>query len=430
MEEARDVHDYQKSLDSIQRRIASDAQIHSANRRHIQKFIDYCYVTDMRPSSITKDLYSLWFFARNLKKDFSRANKDDFGRLIRMVGTQNWAEHTKRNHRVAIKKFMRWLKGTKKTYPPEVEDISTSGKRERSILPEEILSNDEVERMITASENIRDRTLVMVLALLGARIGEALNMKVKHVRFEETGEVVCMLIGKTGYRTVVSIPLAPQLANFIENAHPTKNPEDFLFLTKRNMFGGRRVVGKRFDHKLNTYVDVGRTVYVPLSYGGARKMLRLVAERSGIKKKVSPHWFRRYAATQDATYMSDRLMMLKYGWSTPEVVGVYSRLSSQSLIDAERKRHGRLSENGAPKLTVITCPRCRLDNPPGGKFCGKCGMVLSADVAMKLRRVEDARSAMMLSPMHQRLLKEFLRWVKKKRKPKQSHRSRRALSTS
>jgi site-specific recombinase XerD/ribosomal protein L40E len=414
--ETIDIHRFDRRLENTQNKIFSSLEINNANKNHIKKFIEYCFVSGMKKSSVVKDLYSLYFFASNTRHDLKKAKKDEFNRLIMLVENKKWTEWTKRNHRVAIKKFMKWLNGENKYYPLEVEEISTSRKRLSGFLPEDILTNEEVEKLINAADNIRDKSLVMCLAFLGGRIGEILNMKIKHVRFQDTGEVICMLIGKTGARTVVSIPLAPQLANYIENAHPNKdNPESFLWLTKHNMFSGRKEVGKRFSKKLNKEVPVFKAEYMPLTYAGAVKILHKLAENAKIQKRASPHWYRRYCATQDASYMSDRLMMLKYGWSSSEIVGIYSKLSSQSLIEAERKRHGRSTEGTKPKFSVVSCPRCNLDSPPTAKFCNKCGMVLSMESALKFEKMESISDELTTNQKNIKLFEEFIAWRQRKK---------------
>ena len=316
MEEQIDIHDFNKKFERKLQKIAEDPKIKKVNKDYINKFVEFCIVKENKKSSMTKDLYSIWFFAHNLNKDFKKANKNDFTKLILLLEKQKWTKQTKRVHRVSLKKFMKWLKGNNKFYPPEVEDIQTSRKNLGSYLPDEILSPKEVQMMIGSATDIRDKTLIMFLAFTGTRIGEALNVKIKNCRFQETGEVIVLVNGKTGYRTIVSIPLSSALANYIENGHPTKNPDDYLFMTNHNMTKGRTVVGKIFDSKLGKEREIGKTFWIPLGYAGATKVLKNLAKKAGVVKKVSPHWFRRYAATQDASYMSDRLMMLKFGWAT------------------------------------------------------------------------------------------------------------------
>ena len=417
MEEQHDIHEFDKRVKALINRIQADKRIHNSNKKYLKEFLDYCVVSGMKKSSIHKDLYSLWFIASHLNKDFKNASKADFYGIIRIIEEMKWSEFTKRNHRVAIKKFMKWLKGNNKQYPEEVGDISTGRKMLKGFTPDDILEPKEVEKMINAADNIRNKTFVMFLALTGARIGEALNCKIKHCRFQDTGEVIIMLNGKTGFRTVVSIPLASQLATYIENGHPTKNPDDYLWLTNSNKMSGRELVGKRTNAKTGIETDVYKDVLSPLGYGAAIKILKILSQKAGIKnKRVSPHWFRRYSATQDASYMSDRMMMLKYGWNDSSTVGTYSKLSPQTLIEAERKRHGRSTESGKPSLTVIVCPRCRLDNPPASKFCSKCGMILSAETSQKIQKKQNEYDKFMTNPKNKKMILKFIEFMQKEKK--------------
>jgi len=45
-----------------------------------------------------------------LAKDFDKAKQPDIEQLIKAVNPKDWAEWTKDNYRVTMKRFWRWLK--------------------------------------------------------------------------------------------------------------------------------------------------------------------------------------------------------------------------------------------------------------------------------------------------------------------------------
>jgi len=59
-----------------------------------------------------------------LGKDFDKTNQEDIEQLIRTFNARDWAEWTKDNYRVTVKRFWRWLNGLEKGRdPPETEWI-------------------------------------------------------------------------------------------------------------------------------------------------------------------------------------------------------------------------------------------------------------------------------------------------------------------
>jgi integrase len=72
----------------------------------------------------------------------------------------------------------------------------------KSVLPEEILTEDEVEKLAEAADNLRDRALVLVLYESGCRIGELLGLKIKHMQPNEYGFSLTVK-GKTGSRRIL-----------------------------------------------------------------------------------------------------------------------------------------------------------------------------------------------------------------------------------
>lgn len=127
----------------------------------------------MAPGSIYVYFFSLAKLCRTMKKPFKDATKAD---LIDFLKEYSW--YKSRSLKVSIKAFYKWLYGGK-NYPECVDWIKTHGFEKRK-LPEEILTRDEVKKLVEAARNPRDRALLMVLYESGARAGELVNIKIKH----------------------------------------------------------------------------------------------------------------------------------------------------------------------------------------------------------------------------------------------------------
>lgn len=101
----------------------------------------------------------------------------------------------------------------------------------------EIFSREEIEKLINVCITLRDKALVAVLYESGARRGELLSCRIRHVTFDEYGALVSLPKSKTTPRRVRLIWAASYLKQFIDS-HPLKNDrEAFLFCSLHKPYG-------------------------------------------------------------------------------------------------------------------------------------------------------------------------------------------------
>lgn len=371
MEEITDIHKVRQQFESLERRVQGDKSILPSNKKHLERFTEIMKASALKPTTMRKHLYSMRFVALHCDKDFRKVSKDDIIKICARIEQQKWTPATKHAHLVAIKKFFKWLSDIddKGVYPPEVRWISTSEKNSKRKLPEDLLTEDEVEQMLQAADTPRDKAFTLLLYETGGRIGEILNIKIKHVVFQ-SGIGFVMLNGKTGMRRVTIVASVPILASYID-VHPSKNnPDSFLFMTKFNHIEGRKG-------------------YVQLTYAGANKILKTLAKKSGIRKRIHPHLFRHSSATRAAKFLTEAQMKAYYGWTGgSDMPSVYVHMSARDTEDAIKRMNGLTAD--APqqvKATIVTCRTCKQKNSPGSKYCNSCGAVLSLDAAITLNTI-------------------------------------------
>ncbi|MCJ2563219.1 MAG: tyrosine-type recombinase/integrase [Candidatus Thermoplasmatota archaeon] len=301
--------------------------------------------------------------ARMLDKDFQDVTAEDLRRVLHEVEEGDLAEASKTEFRKTIKVFYRWLNGGER-YPECVEWIKTTDKRNNNKLPEELLTEEEVKRMISVAWTPRDRAIISLLWESGCRVGELLNMRIKHVSFEEDLTRIA-IHGKTGARRVPLLDSTPYLAEWLDN-HPQREDSDaFLWVG----------IG-----------TVGRGQY--LKYPALRKMLVQVAKKTNVKKKVNPHNFRHSRATFLANHLTEAQMNQYLGWVRgSDMPATYVHLSGRDVDDAILKMRGLKSKEAEVKSTLAPkkCPRCDLVNKATGKFCNRCGAILDVQTAMAMQ---------------------------------------------
>lgn len=313
-----------------------------------------------------------------LGKDFDKADKEDIKRIMAVIEKSDYAEWTKNDHRIILKKFYKWLRQTEDTYPPEVKWLKNSMKKANQKLPEDILTQEEVKRMIETATNMRDKAVISVLYESGCRVGEILSMKLKSVEFNH---VACsiMVNGKTGQRRILLVDSMPFMANWVSHYPNGKDPNDYLWIC----------IGTKNHNK-------------PMEYNSLNKILRNVAMKSGIAKKVNPHNFRHSRATHLATKFTEAQMKQYFGWTqSSEMASVYVHLSGRDLDNSILELHGlrrKEEQNNGEELKPKKCPKCEKINEFEARICSRCGQALDIEMAMKQKEKLDGLARLIDDP--------------------------------
>jgi len=381
------IHKIKRRLKAQIKKIKESKEISDINRNLLLKFYDECYSQGLSDTRVLFYMIRLWVLARQSEKDLNKFDKDEIKSLIRNVENSDYSVHTKHDYKIAIKKFWQWLEGMEwksKEYPDKVKWIKLSGKNRNSKLPEEILTKDDILKMIRATTNIRDKALVSVLYESGCRIGELLGLRIKDINFDKYGAIL-IVNGKTGIRRVRIVSSASIISNWVEN-HPNKDDmNSFLWTNMANNNHGNR-----------------------LSYTHVRERLRELAEKVKIQKSVNPHSFRHSRATHLANKLTEAQMKILFGWSKDsDMASVYVHLSGRDVDNAILRIHGKLSDNEEKKeeeIDSIRCPRCKHENLSVLDFCGMCGLPLNEKIALEMREKEKEFLKMMTPEIIERLI--------------------------
>ncbi|PYB68622.1 hypothetical protein DMB44_03175 [Thermoplasma sp. Kam2015] len=126
---------------------------------------------------------------------------EDVTALISGLRGRGNSDRTVMDYLDAYRRFFRWRKGTLGSDPVGAFEFRSAKKSKR---PEDLITSDEVQRLIDHATNDRDRALISLLCDGGCRISELLTMRKPDVNFDEHGMMIAV-IGKTGYRHVYVI---------------------------------------------------------------------------------------------------------------------------------------------------------------------------------------------------------------------------------
>lgn len=141
-----EIHDYQKRLESINRRISEASAISITNKQCIGRFRDECFARNIGAARVVRYLYALRDLAVWLNKDFESCTIEDIKKVVGSIEQMSqFSPRTKCEYRATLKKFYKWLRD--KDDPEEVSWVDLRLKKHNDKLPSELLTEDEILAM-------------------------------------------------------------------------------------------------------------------------------------------------------------------------------------------------------------------------------------------------------------------------------------------
>jgi integrase/recombinase XerD len=366
-----ELYDYDKKIANAENLILN-SPYSEKNKELIFEFINVLYAEGISKARVLKYLSSLHNLSKWFNKPFPEITKTDVYKLVGDLERSDRSVWTKRDYRVVLKRFFRWMNNDK---DPEITAwISTNVKQKDRKMPEELLTEEEVKRMLEVAEHPRDAAIVAVWYDSGGRVSENGTRSIKHIGFDQYGSYE-IVKGKTGMRRVRLVMSTPYIAAWL-SIHPMKN-----------------------DPEAPLWVNIGRQSHgKPMKYDAIRMVLKRLAKKAGIKKRVYPHLFRHTRATELANHLTQAQMESHLGWiHGSDMPGTYIHLSGQQVDDAILSIYGLVKDKDKkPLLTSVNCPRCKTMNGPTSDFCSSCGMALNAAAATNIDDMQQLGMRLLL----------------------------------
>ena len=266
---------------------------------------------------------------------------------------------TLRDDITALKKFYLWLirKGISHIPKDEIREIKAPSGNMMTKTAAQMLTEEEIHRMIKACTRSIDRCYIAVLYEGALRIKELGTLTWDQVSFGKN-TVIINTDGKTGKARHIPLIMAkPYLAAW------------------------------RADYPLvpegSAYVFISEQERKPLRYKALEKRLRVIADRAGITKKISPHVIRHTRISHLVKQGVREYSIREIGWGNQntKMLATYSHLFNVE-IDAELSQlYGIEPENHRENHTLYPrqCPRCAVVNAPTANYCAGCGVPLSPE---------------------------------------------------
>ncbi|ADC64369.1 integrase family protein [Ferroglobus placidus DSM 10642] len=358
--------DYDKMLQRLVDNVRKSSRIKKENKKLFEEFRKYLLVQGCSDAHMYKMLSHLKKILEFVDYDLKKATKSQIEDIVAWINQRKVSDETKRQYKIVLKVLFKWLNGGE--YPEAVKWIKTSSKSRKDKLPEKILTEDDVKKLIDAADNPRDKALIALLWETGARISEIYNLKIGDFQDHVYGLQI-VIRGKTGARRLPLIESVPYVRAWL-NMHPERDNKNAPVWVNVGTKGKGKKVG----------------------YRALVKMLNEVAKKAGIDKPVNPHNFRHSRATFLANYFTEAQMCEWFGWvQGSDIPARYVHLSGRDIDAAYARIHG-IKDERVPeksKLTPINCPRCDEKNAPDARFCHRCGQALTLEAALEVEEAES-----------------------------------------
>ena len=173
----------------------------------------------------------------------------------------------------------------------------------RPISLPEILSKEEVTKLIKSIENLKHKALISTIYALGLRIGEVLNLKIRDI--DSDRNVIHIKNAKGNKDRIVAFPLA--LRKLLRTYFKKYRPTYYLF---EGASGGK------------------------YSNSSASQILKRAILLVGIKKRTTLHTLRHSFATHLLESGTDiRFIQEILGHNSPKTTMIYTHVSSKSISE-------------------------------------------------------------------------------------------------
>ncbi|HIH44220.1 MAG TPA: site-specific integrase [Candidatus Methanoperedenaceae archaeon] len=176
------------------RRPVKLTKLDEVNQEIIEKYRRALELEQLRELTINGYLWKIYTALEHMKfKAIDKVTKEDIQEYI-IHRHENNKQRTINGDIIALRKFYTWLKPDNDFF----EGIKV--KQPKNYLPvEQLITPDDVKKLLSVCKSQRDRAIVMVLWDSGCRLDEVLTRNINHIQFDEHGATM-IVKGKTGMR--------------------------------------------------------------------------------------------------------------------------------------------------------------------------------------------------------------------------------------
>jgi integrase/recombinase XerD len=275
-------------------------------------------------------------------------------------------QNTIADHVIILKQFLLWMieEGYSTLPEKKLRRIKNPKKELITKKATDLLTPEEITRIVKASDRSIDRAMLLLLYEGGFRIGEIATLTWSDLQFVAGGVSIGVLF-KTQYYRHVRVVLCTEYLKVWKADYPGEPTSDAL-----------------------VFINEKRE---PFTHATISKRIKRVTKKAGITKHITAHIFRHSRITHliKEGMRESAIKKMMWGQADTSMWRTYVHLTGQD-IDAEVSRLYGISEEDEEKeegMRPRQCPHCAAINPPGSPTCYTCGEPLDPLGAVKLAEV-------------------------------------------
>ena len=259
----------------------------------------YLYLKGKRYSKSTIDTYSHFiadFVEFYNNKNLDSINNRDVELFIETIFIKrNYAVSTQRQFTSALKLFIVYYPKT------HIEDLKLARPKPSKTLPN-VLSQNEVIRLLRVTENIKHKTILALIYSGGLRISELVNLKIEDLKIDRKQIHVKNAKGRKDRYVVLAESTLPLLQSYLNSYKPK------LFLIE--------------GQKKQAYTA-----------SSIRKFMSMSCKKAGLLGKVTPHTLRHsYATHLIESGVGLRHIQELLGHSSPKTTMIYTHIARKDIL--------------------------------------------------------------------------------------------------
>ena len=377
---------WDRNRELILKKIDDNRLILPQNKRLIRDFLTYLTARGSKPATLWRHVYSYEKIANafDYKVEILKATRENVVKAVAKIERLNVNSETKGKIKATLKFMFKHFNGEDIYYPREIAWIKSTVKKESKLTPGDLLTEDEISRMIGNAKNARDAAIISLLADAPLRTHELVLLRRKHLVIDAAQPyLVVPEDTKTGTRLIPLINSVPYLVQYL-NLFKQMEADDPLFM--HELWNKQRK---------------------PLTYGALRMMLKKVARSAEIKKRIYPYLFRHGVITRYANKLSNAQLEKVAGWiHGTNMHMTYEHLSDLDLSNAVAQANGVKVNDGFTEIKprIKMCGRCKYTNQKDAMYCARCGGAMSVEIAMQEEKdkqsLEQAIARYLEDPKH------------------------------
>jgi site-specific recombinase XerC len=151
-----DIYGIEKIYETTLKRLRTKIDITEEYRKSILEFVDHLLAKNMTPLRVVKYMNQLTVVAaiavKTADKPLGNFDRKGMEKIISQINTASYADNTKHDYKVAIRKYFQWLRGCDEEtgeFPDEVRWIKPENKKTR-LLPEALISGEDLNKLAQA----------------------------------------------------------------------------------------------------------------------------------------------------------------------------------------------------------------------------------------------------------------------------------------